>query len=65
MSNYGQLSIMAYAAVLTWGFWRFMSMGLRYGWDPQAPGILCLMLCALAARVFATVIHSAAMRGQS
>jgi hypothetical protein len=62
MSNYGMLSTMAYAAVVTWGFWRLMSLGQ---WPAEVPALVCFALIMQAARVFATMIHAFAMRGQA
>ena len=60
MSSYGTLSTMAYAAVVTWGFWRFMTIGQ---WTPEVPAMIGFAMVLLAARVFATMIHTYAMRG--
>lgn len=60
MSNYGLLSTMAYAAVVTWAFWRLTTLG---GWSPDFPPLLAFVLMTIAARVFASLIHSLAMRG--
>lgn len=66
MSNFGPLSTMAYAAVVTWAFWRFVTLGgSSYGWSLDFPPLLCFVLCTIAARIFAMTIHSAAMRGQA
>lgn len=60
MSNFGVLSTMAYAAEVTWAFWRFVSLG---DWTPDFPPLVCFAMCCLAAKVFATMIHNLAMRG--
>jgi hypothetical protein len=62
MSNFGLLSTMAYAAVVTWAFWRMWSLG---GWSTDFPPLLCFVLITIAARTFATMIHRLAMRGQA
>lgn len=60
MSNYGVLSTMAYAAVVTWAFWRLWTIGQ---WPVEVPALVCFALLAHAAKMFATLIHSLAMRG--
>lgn len=60
MSNYGPVSTMAYAAVVTWAFWRLVTCG---DWPTDVPALVCFALLAHAAKVFATLIHSLAMRG--
>jgi hypothetical protein len=62
MSNFGMLSTMAYAAVVTWGFWRLTTIS---DWSVETPALLVFALVMRAARVFATMIHAFAMRGQA
>lgn len=66
MSNFGPLSTMAYAAVVTWAFWRFATLGGGpHNMASDIPPLAVFMLCTVAARVFAMMIHHAAMRGQA
>ena len=53
--KYGPVSVMAYAAVVVWAFWRLMTMGMLTGWVLP---VLPLMLIALVgAKHFAALVH--------
>lgn len=57
MSNYGPVSTLAYAAVVTWGFWSLFRLGELLNWDIGYTPLMMFALCALAARSFAASLH--------
>lgn len=57
MSNYGPVSTLAYAAVVTWAFWNLWMTTQGCWLVPDIPPLYLFALCAVAARQFATMIH--------
>jgi len=53
--NYGPVSVMAYASLITWAFWQLWTFGTLTGWT--LPLIALFLYCTVAAKSFAQIVH--------